>query len=486
MEEQAKERATGLARLRERKIPKVPIVFLGLGVYRAWIEIVFVGSFADLPAGQFGSRDMFDAVMIVTLFACAFLSKRTGAFFNRRIIYMLSGTTLIVSTALMFCSVYFPAYAAALALPATLLGGVGIALIILLWSELFGCLNPLRVALYYSVTIVAGAIILYIYRGFQMPWLFAMTMVLPIASLIMVRKGFHSLPEKSHPSTQWQSFAIPWKLIILMAIYAFAYGMLEEPLYAGTFGPHSAIGTVVVSLLVAGCVIIQGERFDFNIIYRLALPLVAGAFLPISSLVILGTEASNFCISAGYTALSILVMMVFCNLTYRFGASAIWLFGIERGVRAIAMFAGRYTPEGLSYIVKPEQLETVIAVLAIIAVIVVTMAFMSQREVENKWGGAFFGDESVNDAAAERARIVKRCGQLAGEFHLSMREEEVLLLLSERKTISEVERELFIANGTAKAHVRHIYQKLDIHSREELFEKLGMNPLPEEDEHQEG
>ncbi len=32
-----------------------------------------------------------------------------------------------------------------------------------------------------------------------------------------------------------------------------------------------------------------------------------------------------------------------------------------------------------------------------------------------------------------------------------------------------IERELFIANGTAKAHVRHIYQKLDIHSREELF-----------------
>ncbi|MFR3272808.1 MAG: LuxR C-terminal-related transcriptional regulator [Slackia sp.] len=37
-----------------------------------------------------------------------------------------------------------------------------------------------------------------------------------------------------------------------------------------------------------------------------------------------------------------------------------------------------------------------------------------------------------------------------------------------------MERELFIANGTAKAHVRHIYQKLDIHTRQELFDMLGV------------
>jgi len=39
-----------------------------------------------------------------------------------------------------------------------------------------------------------------------------------------------------------------------------------------------------------------------------------------------------------------------------------------------------------------------------------------------------------------------------------------------------IERELVIANGTAKAHVRHIYQKLDIHTRQELFDLLDMEP----------
>ena len=48
------------------------------------------------------------------------------------------------------------------------------------------------------------------------------------------------------------------------------------------------------------------------------------------------------------------------------------------------------------------------------------------------------------------------------------------MLLGQRKTVGIIERELFIANGTAKAHVRHIYQKLDIHTRQELFDMLGV------------
>ena len=59
-------------------------------------------------------------------------------------------------------------------------------------------------------------------------------------------------------------------------------------------------------------------------------------------------------------------------------------------------------------------------------------------------------------------------------YGLSPREEEVLLLLAQRKTVGSIERELFIANGTAKTHIRHIYRKLDIHSRDELSDLLGL------------
>ena len=69
-----------------------------------------------------------------------------------------------------------------------------------------------------------------------------------------------------------------------------------------------------------------------------------------------------------------------------------------------------------------------------------------------------------------RQALADRCAQLAREYRLTARESEVLLLLAQHKTVSEIEAELFIANGTAKAHVRHIYHKMDIHTRDELLE----------------
>ena len=142
----------------------VPLAFLGLGVYRAWIEIVFVGSFVEFPAMAFSGRDVFDLTMVVTAVACTLLARRIGPFFNKPLVFAVCGVALTASTALMFASCWLPGIAPAAGLPAGVLGGFGIALLILFWSELYGCLNPLRVALYYSASIVAGALV---FAGFH-------------------------------------------------------------------------------------------------------------------------------------------------------------------------------------------------------------------------------------------------------------------------------------------------------------------------------
>ena len=53
---------------------------------------------------------------------------------------------------------------------------------------------------------------------------------------------------------------------------------------------------------------------------------------------------------------------------------------------------------------------------------------------------------------------------------MSPREDEIVRLLAQGKTNAAIERELFIASGTLKAHIQHIYVKLGIHSRKELAE----------------
>ena len=64
-------------------------------------------------------------------------------------------------------------------------------------------------------------------------------------------------------------------------------------------------------------------------------------------------------------------------------------------------------------------------------------------------------------------RVAAACG-------LGEREKEVLTLLLEGCSASEVASAMVVANGTAKSHIRHVYKKLGVHSRDELFEKLGI------------
>lgn len=458
-------------------LPSIPLFFLGLGVYRAWIEVVFVGSFVSFPAANIAGHDAFDLVMIAVLFICAAFAKRIGPFFGKKPIYVMSGIALVVSTACMFASIWMPYVSAYLGLVAVVLGGFGIALIILLWSELYGCLNPFRVALYYSASMIVAAIIIYICRGLSDPWLAVIICVLPVVSLANVAAGFRSLPANELPHGKASKFSFPWKVVLLMAIYAFAYGLKESSMYQSTFGPHSAFGTLAVAAVVFVGVIARGGKFDFGIIYRIALPLMVAAFLIIPSIGVLAQPVSDFCSSASYTAFSILIMLIMANLCYRYGMSAVWLFGIERGTRALFTVFGRQTEAWLG---SPQSglvgSDAVISALVIIFVVAATMILFSEKELSSKWGMTFLGSGEVvaDRAVVKRQELAHRCQELARACGLSPREEEVLLLLAQHKTVGSIEKELFIANGTAKTHIRHIYRKLDIHSRDELTEKLGI------------
>lgn len=289
---------------RPRSVAAVPVVFLGLGLYRAWIEIVFVGTFVVFPAATVSARDLFDWTMVVTALGCALLARRIGPFFDKRWPFVLGSAMLVASTTLMFASCWVASLAAWAGYAAAVAGGFGIALVILTWSELYGCLNPLRVALYYSASIVAGAVVLYVYRGFMLPWLFVMTALLPPLSFWAASRGFAHLPPQERPATAWTRFSVPWKAVLFMAAYAFGYGLMENGMYGGVFGPHSAPGAVLVAVLVFVGVSFQGGRFDFSLIYRFALPLIVAALFLVP--VFGGTQnyAAGFCMAAAYTAQS--------------------------------------------------------------------------------------------------------------------------------------------------------------------------------------
>lgn len=61
----------------------------------------------------------------------------------------------------------------------------------------------------------------------------------------------------------------------------------------------------------------------------------------------------------------------------------------------------------------------------------------------------------------------------AQEHDLTRREGEILTLLLNHKTNREIGEELCISIGTVKTHVRHIYEKVGVNSREELYDAVA-------------
>ena len=56
---------------------------------------------------------------------------------------------------------------------------------------------------------------------------------------------------------------------------------------------------------------------------------------------------------------------------------------------------------------------------------------------------------------------------------MTARELDVLSYLVRGYTLVNIAPELFLSEHTVPTHVRHIYEKMGVHSRQELLEALG-------------
>ena len=64
------------------------------------------------------------------------------------------------------------------------------------------------------------------------------------------------------------------------------------------------------------------------------------------------------------------------------------------------------------------------------------------------------------------------CASVAREGGLTEREAEILVYLARGRTKAYIADALFVTENTVRSHVRNIYSKLDVHTRQELLDLL--------------
>lgn len=86
--------------------------------------------------------------------------------------------------------------------------------------------------------------------------------------------------------------------------------------------------------------------------------------------------------------------------------------------------------------------------------------------------GAGTGSAPVPMPAARTPEeaFASRCAAIAEEFSLTPREAEVFAMLARGRDRAYIEEALVVSRNTVKAHVKHVYAKLGIHSHQELLD----------------
>ena len=475
----------------------VPLRFMGMGVYLAWIYSVQFGGFLFDPSfGHVASETWFalsNLASAACLIGCAVFARRLSPLSAHRSVPWAASACMALGTLLT----YFGAGAAQsvpMLVIGSLLAGLGLGLIILLWCEFYAALPTRQVTVYYSASFILAVILHLVVISVEGPASIILIALLPLGSAAMFAASRKSQvgnalsvadedsaengPADSKEESERTRWSFPWRPVLLMAAYSFAFNFSRA---TGT--GVSEIGMLGVAL-IAGAVLTTGllffERFDVRHLYRMALPLMVGGMLLQPFLSGPLEVLAGVLLNASHAGFVIFTMIVLANISFRYGVNALWLFGIMRAARVIASVLGGHVGATL---LSSRGTDTIMLATALVAVglVAACMGCMNERDLESTWGitpvekNPTEGSPSHPPLETYYEAFVARCAQIARMYGLTRREEEVLACLAQGKSVPRIEEELFISNGTAKSHVRHIYAKLDIHSRDQLIALVGMD-----------
>ncbi|WP_180326609.1 helix-turn-helix domain-containing protein [Raoultibacter phocaeensis] len=257
----------------------------------------------------------------------------------------------------------------------------------------------------------------------------------------------------------------PWKLLVTAAVAGFSFGTFQSLSFTGSFGTAAwytfgIVGFLVASVLFA--LITLGLKMNFNyMIYRISFVIMAtGAFL-----CLFGTEVSAwgygvYCI--GYRCFDMLIWCLCAYLIRHRNVSPVWLGGFSIGT----LLLGRFLGFEMFTILHPLPASTDVSLLVasvLFLLMLTALSLVSHNNLLEAWGMA-----KPSEASSDAEILASCCAQIGDIYHLSDRERDVLERIAQGKSRADTGVELVLSEETVKTHIRHIYQKCDIHSRKEL------------------
>ena len=438
-------------------------------------------------SGPFGTPSAIDSLFYLsltsnaaTLGALFIISRFVNPLFRFRWIPVCACILMSIGCLLLFLGLRFDeSFPTPLAAGGPIATGVGSAVMMVLWGENLSR-SKTRQALLCCVMaaiiggLIGAGIVMFPQRVSQ-----SITIALPLLSFALVlasNRRFDHVQTQKPPINVRPPSRIPVRIVVISLFFGCCFGLMRGLFSSEYFTSHHPDPVVnMLSFVAAGVIVFLTAivcKLDFRrLTYQIALPLMALGFifLTVGSMQAYAMPIHNL----GFQHFYIILWTLWAYLGVRKDIPASWMFACGMFFLQIGQIVGSVS--GHLYINQwpgHEALST-LSLFTLFAILIMALFFLGSRDFQVGFSLIKPGIEQQVPSELGQGDLRLCCTAIGQTNGLSDREIEVLTLLAQRYNRPQICELLVISDETVKTHIKHIYQKLSIHTREDLVELVN-------------
>lgn len=474
--------------------------FLGLGTWWAWIWLCYNSTeiMRMFPAGDQTSNVLqmylFSTLGIAaSMFVAALAWKRVTNLVDRRSVVIGFGAFAGLSTILLGFSVVMGA--GIFFFLAAVFTGVGTSFLCLKVGRLYGAVSLGDSLTAGAIALVFASLLYFVGVGIPPELRLFYLAVLPLMSALLLAMGARD-PFQTDASTAGEGLGrrsperrVYRKLVVASALVALTAGIGK--------GVSSALVPTEVFAREGGIIVLCVGVIGVLIAYVVNRgDAVRGARQVYSALMVLGVAmmlATCFgfdiaFLSVGKESLWLVFSCFMAYLAFRYDFSPVRLFAIGQGIYFLASTVGWAGGAALAPYYGDAVVRMGTGIALAFMVIVVLVYVLPEIDLKRvmAWSVDFAGNKRAQDVfLATGTDVAGRLSESDGvtladveratdvRYGLSARELEVLDLFAQGRSANWIADNLVISKNTVRSHLRAIYTKLDVHTRQELLDFLA-------------
>ena len=384
--------------------------------------------------------------------------------------------------------------------------GIGSAWLDVLWLQIFGTMRPERSSVLLAFNVVLSGVLFLVFGEFTRllstvtPFAFIAFPLVSGALLAYNVKNSDSPAPKDVMASYFQAIKTIWATIAAAIIFQLIGSTVSFIISSDASSFQDA--QIVVQLvstafaLVFFIFLMTGKRkFDMTKMYRVIVPVLFLGCLLLPLVWSSNTTFASALMMSGSVMFDLIVMCLVTEAAYDYQASGAVLGGVARGLTigasGVASLFGFYLRSNVEF-GTAEVVVLMLIALYLLGTAVFLLTGKHKYVINDLMDSAQSNLGSMNvasmeDAFAENIQALvtpdspaeiqeagistdNRLEQIAEKYQLSRRKREIFMYIAKGRSAVWVADLLVVSENTIRSHMRRMYEKLGVHSKQELLD----------------